>query len=150
MSDDARPRFLPSDPTKLMGQGHGPGDFVEAYRWEVVSESVGHLGVIAVVPDRALNPSGVLFGGFTGTYVDLMALHTVRSGPSRLDPTAPRPRLLTVDMNLSYIAAVPGPTFRMTGTVEHRRGFRHYVTIRMYDNDELAVLATATMQERRA
>ena len=59
------------------------GDFLEAYDWTVLEERVGFLRLDAGLPDHVKNPRGQLFGGFTPTYVDLVALNTVRAGPDR-------------------------------------------------------------------
>ena len=73
------------EPGRLVGRGHPAGDFLEAWAWEVLEEDVGYLRVAAHLPDHVKNPRGQLFGGFTPTYVDLIALFT-----ARLDPSATR------------------------------------------------------------
>ena len=108
------PSFRRPEPGKLMGRGHGPGDSVHAFDWDVVDESEGFIEVLAVLPDSARNPRGTMFGGYTGLYVDLMALHTHRSG--RRD-AADRPSLHTVHMAIDYLAPVTSARFTMTGTV---------------------------------
>ena len=71
------------EPGRLMGRGHMAGDFLEAYDWTVLEERVGFLRLDAGLPDHVKNPRGQLFGGFTPTYVDLVALNTVRAGPDQ-------------------------------------------------------------------
>ena len=140
------PSFRRPEPGKLMGRGHGPGDSVHAFDWDVVDESEGFIAVLAVLPDSARNPRGTMFGGYTGLYVDLMALHTHRSG--RRD-AADRPSLHTVHMAIDYLAPVTSARFTMTGTVDARRGRRSWCTIRMFDGEVPAVIARVTLQEIR-
>src|SRR5262249_47203634 len=71
-------------PGQLLGKGHPAGDFLEAYDWHVLEESPGVLRIRAHLPAHVRNPRGQLFGGFTPTYVDLVALFTVRAGEQRI------------------------------------------------------------------
>src|SRR5439155_10530726 len=79
-------------PGRLVGRGHPAGDFLEAWAWDLLERGEGHVRVSAHLPDHVRNPRGQLFGGFTPTYVDLIALFTVRSG-QRADPGAPAGQL---------------------------------------------------------
>ena len=84
MSDGApQPAWRAPEPGRLMGRGHAAGDFLEAHEWRILEERPGFLRIVAHVPTRAKNPRGQLFGGFTPTFVDLVALHTVRAGQQR-------------------------------------------------------------------
>jgi hypothetical protein len=67
-------------PGQLIGKGHPAGDFLEAYEWQVLEEAAGLLRIRAHLPEHVRNPKGQLFGGFTPTFVDLVALFTVRAG----------------------------------------------------------------------
>src|SRR5919112_62742 len=87
-------------PGRLLGKGHAAGDFLEAWAWDLLEEGPGHLRLEAHLPDHVRNPRGQLFGGFTPTYVDLVALFTVRAGPGRLDFTGPRYWLATTNMRI--------------------------------------------------
>ena len=79
----ARP-WITTDPKRVVGRGHPAGDFLEAWAWEVLEEGDATLRVSAHLPDRVINPRGQLFGGFTPTYVDLIALLTgLRCVPAR-------------------------------------------------------------------
>ena len=52
----------------------------------------GVLRVLAHLPPQVKNPRGQLFGGFTPTYVDFMAIHTFWAGREpRLKGAAPAP-----------------------------------------------------------
>ena len=75
-------------PGQLIGKGHPAGDFLEAYDWQVLEEAPGRLRIRAHLPEHVRNPRGQLFGGFTPTYVDLVALFRVdqRSVEQRLSP----------------------------------------------------------------
>ena len=75
---------------RLIGKGHPAGDFLEAYDWILESEELGSLQLRAQLPDHVRNPRGQLFGGFTPTYVDLVALLTVRAGTDRSQAGWPR------------------------------------------------------------
>ncbi len=70
-------------PGQLIGKGHPAGDFLEAHDWQVLEEAEGFLRIRAHVPEHVKNPRGQMFGGFTPTYVDLVALFTVRAGVAR-------------------------------------------------------------------
>jgi acyl-coenzyme A thioesterase PaaI-like protein len=135
------------EPGRLVGRGHPAGDFLEAWAWEVQAEEVGHLRVTAHLPDHVKNPRGQLFGGFTPTYVDLIALFTARAGPDRL---APRDRqrqwMATTSMHLDYFEPVMGPTFVLDSRLEKKRGRTHFVVTRFLQDGDLAVLAATTLR----
>ena len=67
-----------TEPGRVIGRGHPAGDFLEAWAWDLLEEDEGHIRVLAHLPDHVRNPRGQVFGGFTPTYVDLIALLTVR------------------------------------------------------------------------
>lgn len=147
---DNRPPFVVTDPDRLVGRGHMAGDFLEAYDWTVLEESKGFLRVEAHLPDHARNPRGQLFGGFTPTYVDMVALFTVRAGPGRLDPEVPRGWLATTNMRIDYFEPILGPTFVIESAVEKHRGRTVFVATRFFQDGELAVHALTTMREINA
>src|ERR1043165_1340942 len=102
--------WAPVEPGRLIGRGHPAGDFLEAWAWDVLEERDGFLKVSAHLPDQARNPRGQLFGGFTPTYVDLVALFTVRSRAER----AARKNLgwlATTSMRVDYFLPIVGPRF---------------------------------------
>jgi len=136
-----------AEPGRLVGRGHPAGDFLEAWRWDVLDEEVGYLRVCAHLPDHVKNPRGQLFGGFTPTYVDLIALFTTRAGPERLAPRDPqRQWMATTSMHLDYFEPVIGPTFVLDSRLETKRGRTHFVVTRFLQDDVLAVLASTTMR----
>jgi acyl-coenzyme A thioesterase PaaI-like protein len=146
VSDDvvARPWAAP-EPGRLIGRGHPAGDFLEAWKWDVLDESEGHLRVRAHLPDHARNPRGQLFGGFAPTYVDLIGLFTVRAGV--MPGTRPWQWLATVNMRVDYLEPIVGPTFVIDSHLEKRRGRTNLVVTRFFQDDELAVFALTTMRE---
>jgi acyl-coenzyme A thioesterase PaaI-like protein len=140
---------LAREPGQLVGRGHPAGDFLEAYLWRVVERGPGWLKVDAHLPDHARNPRGQLFGGFTPTYVDLVALFTVRAGPERLARMTAGTSgwLATTNMRVDYFEPIVGPTFVIESHREKKRGRTHVVLTRFLQEDELAVLAITTMRE---
>lgn len=134
-------------PDQLIGKGHPAGDFLEAYEWRVAEEGQGYLRIEAHVPEHVKNPRGQLFGGFTPTYVDLVALLTVRAGGDRSD-TRPRSWLATTNMRVDYFEPILGPRFVIESRLVKKRGRTNFVETRFYDPaDTLAVFAVTTMRE---
>jgi len=144
------PRFpwAAPGPGRLVGRGHPAGDFLEAWRWDLLEERAGYLCIEAHLPEQVRNPRGQLFGGFTPTYVDLVALFTVRAGPDRL--TAPRRWLATTSMRVDYFEPITGPTFTIESTLDKRRGRTAFVTTRFVQDGQLAVFAATTLREPAA
>ncbi len=142
----ARP-WAAREPGQLIGKGHTAGDFLEAYRWTVLEEGPGRLLIRAHLPDAVKNPRGQLFGGFTPTYVDLVALFTVRAGTSSREARFSS-WLATTNMRIDYFEPVVGPTFRMDSRLVKRRGRTNFVETCFLDEaGELAVFAVTTMRE---
>ena len=133
------------EPGRLIGKGHPAGDFLEAYDWDLLEERLGYLKVRAQLPDHVRNPRGQLFGGFTPTYVDMIALMTTKAG------TPPEERygswLATTNMNVDYFEPIVGPTFVVESELEKRRGRTCFVVTRFWQEDTLAVYAVTTMRE---
>jgi acyl-coenzyme A thioesterase PaaI-like protein len=129
---------------KLMGRGHNAGDLLEAYDWEVIQRDDGLLRVGVHLPDHLRNPKGELFGGFTPTYVDLLALHTYWAGR---EPTPGHPWLATLNMRVDYYAPVRGPRFELEGRVVVRSGKMTFVEVRFYNpHGESLVYAYTTLK----
>jgi len=151
MADPPRREDLPSgrpwaqpEPGRLIGRGHVAGDFLEAWRWDVLEEAEGRLRLLAQLPDHVKNPRGQLFGGFTPTYVDVVALFTVRAGARdrRL-----RSWLATTNMRIDYFEPILGPEFVIESCVVKTRGRTHFVETRFLDPEpELAVFAVTTLR----
>jgi acyl-coenzyme A thioesterase PaaI-like protein len=115
----------------------------------VLDEREGYLRLGVHLPDTVKNPRGQLFGGFTPTYVDLVALFTVRAGPERHARMASGTSgwLATTNMRVDYFEPIVGPTFVIESQREKQRGRTHVVLTRFLQDDELAVLALTTMRE---
>jgi len=139
--------WLTRRPGQLIGKGHPAGDFLEAYEWKVLDETPGLLRLRAHVPAHVKNPRGQIFGGFTPTYVDLVALLTVRAGEARVEQRF-RTWLATLNMRVEYFEPIVGPEFGIESRVIKRRGQTHFVETRFFDPGEtLAVLAFTTLRE---
>ena len=133
-----------SDPRRLIGRGHPIGDFLEAHEWEVLERREGALRVRAHLPRQVKNPFGALFGGFTPTYVDFIALHTWCAGR---EPTPGRPRLVTLNMRVDYYAPIVHEHFEMDSHVVHRRGTTCWVETRFYcPEGEMLAFAYTTLK----
>ena len=140
-----RRAWLTNDPTRLVGRGHAAGDFLQAYEWIVAERRKGFLRIEAHVPDHVKNPRGQLFGGFTPTYVDMVALFTVRAGE---EPGMPRHWLATTNMRIDYFEPVTGPRFIMESELIKSRGRLRFVETRFLDEaGTLLVFAVTTMRE---
>jgi acyl-coenzyme A thioesterase PaaI-like protein len=138
--------WLRRQPGRLIGKGHTAGDFLEAHEWEVLEESTGVLRLRAHLPDHVKNPRGQLFGGFTPTYVDLVALLTVRAGQIR--EAGWRSWLATTSMRVDYFEPVVGPHFLIDSRLLKSRGRTRAVETRFFDpQDTLAVFAFTTIRE---
>lgn len=149
--DETTPPFrrawLNRQPGRLIGKGHPAGDFLEAYNWALIEEGAGFLRLQAHLPDHVKNPRGQLFGGFTPTYVDLVALLTVRAGAGS-EESRFRSWLATTNMRVDYFEPIVGPLFLIESRLIKRRGRTHFVETCFFDpEDTLAVFATATMRE---
>lgn len=138
--------WMTRKPGQFIGRGHMAGDFLQAYDWKVIEERPGFLRVLAHVPDHVKNPRGQMFGGFTPTYVDLVALFTVRAGDEHQG--AVYNWLATSSMRVDYFEPILGPEFLMESSLVKKRGRTNLVETRFYDpRDTLAVLAITTVRE---
>lgn len=102
------------DPTQpiFLKPGHNAGDLVESQKWKILQEEPGLVEVDVHLPSHLLNPRKQLFGGFTGIYVDMMAIYTVRTlfgDKNEFNWAA------TVNMRIDYFAPVLGPRFVLRG-----------------------------------
>ena len=142
---DVPPRLWAAPaPGKLIGKGHPAGDFLEAWEWDVLAREPGYLKLEAHVPDHVKNPLGQLFGGFTPTYVDLVAIFTVRAGA---EPSPEWRWLATTNMRVDYFEPITGPRFVVESHMEKQRNRMYFVNTRFFQDDVLAVYALTTMRE---
>ena len=134
-----------NDPARLVGRGHPIGDFLEAYDWIVVEERSGYLKVSCHLPPQVRNPRGDLFGGFTPTYADFIAVWTGRAGNR---DELPRTWLNTASLTVDYFQRITG-SFTIEGEVIHRSGRTLHVQVRFTDGDgALLALSRATIIEQ--
>jgi acyl-coenzyme A thioesterase PaaI-like protein len=140
----AWPPWAAAAPGRILNRGHPAGDFLEAYEWIVIERRSDFLELDVHLPDHVRNPRGQLFGGFTPTYVDLIALLTVR--PQHPTEGGQRTWLATTNMRVDYFEPITGPRFRVASTLERRRGRTLFVATRFFQNDGLAVFALTTMR----
>jgi len=141
--DIQRP-WLPAPEGRLLGRGHPAGDFLQAYDWRGLEEGPGHYKLEAHLPEHVKNPRGHLFGGFTPTYVDLLAIRTAHS---ILVP--PLRGVATVNMRVDYFDPVVDPTFLLESKVVHSRGRVHLVEVLFRTLDEkLLVFSLTTLRQR--
>jgi acyl-coenzyme A thioesterase PaaI-like protein len=132
------------EPGRLIGRGHPAGDFLEAWRWQVLEERPGFLRLAAHVPDHVRNPRGQLFGGFTPTYVDLVALFTFRAGRRG---EGPRHWLTTISMQVEYLAPVTDADLVIESEITARRGRMAWISTRFLGADgEPRVLARTVLR----
>lgn len=134
-------------PGQLIGRGHPAGDFLEAYDWKLLEEGPGLLRIRAHLPEHTRNPRGQLFGGFTPTYVDLVALFTVRSAAGEQGPRL-RSWLATTNMRVDYFEPIVGPEFEIESRLVKQRGRTNFVETRFFEKGgALAVFAITTLRE---
>jgi len=137
--------WLEREPGQFMGRGHPAGDFLEAYDWKLLEESPGRLRVDVHVADAVRNPLGQVFGGFTPTYIDLIALYTMRSILTE-EERERREVYATSTMHVDYLEPLVGPRFRVESEVAKRRNRSVWVHMRFLQEDELAVFAAVAMR----
>lgn len=100
------------NPPLFMRPGHHAGDLVEARKWKILREEPGVVEADVHLPAHLLNPRNQLFGGFTGIYVDMISIYTVRTlftDKQQFEWAA------TVNMRIDYLAPVLGPRFILRG-----------------------------------
>jgi len=134
------------DPKRLVGPGHPVGDFLEAPEWEILERGERTLRLRAHLPDQVRNPRGELFGGFTPTYVDFVALHLFHLGRRESEP---RRWLATATLQVDYFSPIRGPHFEMAGELLQRRGRSACIQIRFLSTaGDLCALGQATLIEQ--
>ena len=141
--DIPRP-WWPAPEGRLIGRGHPAGDFLEAYDWQVLDKAKGRYRIEAHLPAQVKNPRGQLFGGFAPTYVDLLAVYTLRSAL----PREVR-RVSTVNLRVDYFEPVVDERFVLESRLVHSRGKTHLVEVLLKNlEDKLLVFSIVTLRER--
>jgi uncharacterized protein (TIGR00369 family) len=113
----------------FMRPGHCAGDLLEAPAWHVLEESEGQVLIDAHLPAQVLNPRQQLFGGFTGTYVDMLAIYTIRT----LFPDRQHYWVSTINMRIDYLKPVVGPRMRMRGELINKGRSTALISVTFYD-----------------
>lgn len=124
-----------------MRPGHCAGDLLNASQWVVREESRGGIELEVDIPERVMNPRQQLFGGFTGTYVDMVALYTIRT----LFPADEDYWITTVNMRIDYLEPVVGPRIRLRGELIKQGRSTSLVAVHFMDmagNRQVYALAT--------
>ncbi|OFE12299.1 hypothetical protein PHACT_03425 [Pseudohongiella acticola] len=112
-----------------MRPGHCAGDLLEAPDWKVIREEEGFIDLDVHVPTQVLNPRQQLFGGFTGTYVDMVALYTIRT----LFPAREDYWITTINMRIDYLDPVLGPRVRLQGELINKGRSTSLVAVTFFD-----------------
>jgi acyl-coenzyme A thioesterase PaaI-like protein len=122
---------------------------LEAWNWRVLERGIGLLEVECDLPEHLKNPQGQLFGGFTPTYVDFVAIHTMHSldpEPPTDDPEATRAWMVTINMRCDYFEPIMGPTFVIRGELINQRGLTSLVATSFYQREVMAAHAITTLR----
>jgi acyl-coenzyme A thioesterase PaaI-like protein len=136
--------WLPAPPGRLLGRGHPVADFLEAHEWRVLEHEPGRYRIEAHLPPQVKNPRGQLFGGFAGTYVDLLAVYTARSAAQHV-PSG----LVTVNLRIDYFEPIGDARFILESRVVHSRGKNHLVEVLFKSSEgKLLVFAITTLRQR--
>jgi acyl-coenzyme A thioesterase PaaI-like protein len=138
-------------PGRVIGRGHPAGDFLEAYDWNVLEQRPGYLKLDVHLPAHLRNPRGDLFGGYTPTYVDMVALRTVVSARAPTDSGDAATWLSTMSMRVDYLAPIAADRFVIEGEEMHTRKGTHLVEVRFRAADakaaELLAFAVVTLRD---
>ncbi|MDO8910124.1 MAG: PaaI family thioesterase [Pseudohongiella sp.] len=113
----------------FMRPGHCAGDLLEAPDWHVIEESEGLVLIDAHIPTQVLNPRQQLFGGFTGTYVDMLAIYTLRT----LFPDRQNYWVTTINMRIDYLEPVLGPRVRLKGELINQGRSTALIAVTFFD-----------------
>ncbi len=137
--------WLNAEPGRFVGRGHPAGDFLEAHEWKVLDEAPGLVRIEAHLPEHVKNPRGQLFGGFTPTYVDFVALFTVRGRDPDQDWNY---WMATTNMRVDYLEPVLGPRFEIESKLVNERKRTCLVETRLQDTQgTLLVFALTTIRK---
>lgn len=138
-------------PGRVIGRGHPAGDFLEAYEWTVIEQRPGYLKLDAHLPAHLRNPRGDLFGGYTPTYVDMVALRTVWTTRSPAIQADTSTWLSTMSMRVDYLAPITEERFVIEGEEMHSRKGTHLVEVRFRSGaapaSELLAFAVVTLRD---
>jgi acyl-coenzyme A thioesterase PaaI-like protein len=119
-------------PGRVIGRGHPAGDFLQAPDWQVLEQRPGYVKLDVHLPEHLKNPRGQLFGGYTPTYVDLVALRTVHLTRT---PGALSPGLTTLSLRVDYFDPIVEERFVIESEIIHQRRATHLVEVRFRGRD---------------
>jgi acyl-coenzyme A thioesterase PaaI-like protein len=128
-------------------QGDAPMGSIAAQfdvpNWKVLSEQPGYVRVDVPLHPWLRNPLGQLFGGFTGSYADMLTYRVARSG----DPTARDASswYATTGMRVDYLEPITAERFQVECQLLKARGKSVLTEARFYQGDVLAAFAVTTM-----
>ena len=131
-------------------RNHNAGRLLEAYDWKILDIGPGRLKLDCHVPEHVLNLGGTLFGGFTPTYVDMIAIWTcMTTMPDELV------WLSTVNMRVDYIEPIRPPGFRVESHLINVRRRDYLVETSFFepsadDNEPSRLLAFAITTLKKA
>ena len=129
----------------LIHAGHRIGDQLDAPAWKVLEDGGTRLVVEATLPTLLQNYRGQLFGGFTGAYVDFIALAAVRQQMNADERQSMG--LTTLSMRIEYFEPVTGPRFLLEAEIVKQRGANCFVEVRFRGLDgSLLVAASAALR----
>jgi acyl-coenzyme A thioesterase PaaI-like protein len=143
--ENALPPWSHAAPGRIIGRGHPAGDFLQAYDWLVLEQRPAHLKLDVHLPEHLKNPRGQLFGGYTPTYADLVALRTVHTSRTSSDPPT---WLTTLSLRVDYLEPIVQERFVIESEVLHRRRGTYLVEVRFRDRDDgLLAVAMLTLRD---
>jgi acyl-coenzyme A thioesterase PaaI-like protein len=144
----SRARRAWDDPPEgsLIRSGHRVGDQLDASSWLVRERGAERLVAEATLPVALQNYRGQLFGGFTGAYVDFIALALVREEMSAAEKQSMG--LTTLNMRIDYFEPVHGPRFVLEAEILKKRGANYFVEVRFRGLDGLLLVAASVVLRR--
>lgn len=138
---------MPEDYTGFLafthGRQHSAGRFLEVDRWAILEISPGKLSVDCHVPEHVLNLGGFMFGGFTPTYVDYVAIWTVMTTMQ-----GEMAWITTVNMRIDYLEPIYPENFRIDSHLVNKRKYGYLVETRFTRADDtLLAFAITNLRE---
>lgn len=130
----------------LIRPGHRVGDQLDASSWRVRERSDDRLVAEATLPVAMQNYRGQLFGGFTGAYVDFIALALVRHKMSASEKESMG--LTTLNMRIDYFEPVQGPRFVLEADILKKRGANYFINVQFRGLDGLLLVAASVVLRR--
>lgn len=126
-------------------RNHNAARLLEAHAWTILDVAPGRLHLDCHLPQGVLNLGGTLFGGFTPTYVDLVAIWTcMTTMPGDLQ------WLHTVNMRVDYLEPIGPPGFQIKSHLVNVRRRDYLVETRFIlpeaDGERLLAFAITTLR----